>query len=181
MGSSAQRSSPVPRHSIYDAFGGDKNRPGTETHLAVQVQVVRVSLPVATHHASRLVAMRAVGKGALRGCVRRCLRLAPVTLLLLAGALHTWVKKVRARVRPKVRAGLAPNAQGWRFSKMNKGPHVRGCSGHRTKPKAVGRSAQSTLRKGLPGRTKDRTSEAVAGTRRQIRRLEGAVLKVSSC
>jgi predicted RNase H-like nuclease (RuvC/YqgF family) len=32
-------------------------------------------------------------------------------------------------------------------SKMNEGPHVRGCSGHRTKPRALGRSSQSTLRR----------------------------------
>ena len=33
------------------------------------------------------------------------------------------------------------------FSKMNEGPHVRGCSGHRTHPKSLARSAQSTLRR----------------------------------
>ena len=49
---------------------------------------------------------------------------------------------VRARVigRDRARKGLG-------VSKMNEGPHVRGCSGHRTKPKALGRSAQSTLRR----------------------------------
>jgi len=31
---------------------------------------------------------------------------------------------------------------------------LRGCSGHRTKPKAVGRSAQSTLRRKQPYPTK---------------------------
>jgi len=30
-------------------------------------------------------------------------------------------------------------ADGLGFSKMNEGPHVRGCSGHRTKPKALRR------------------------------------------
>jgi len=33
---------------------------------------------------------------------------------------------------------------------MNEGPHVRGCSGHRTMPKALGRSAPSTLRREYP-------------------------------
>jgi hypothetical protein len=33
------------------------------------------------------------------------------------------------------------------FSKMNEGPPKRGCGGHRTKPEALGRSAQSTLRR----------------------------------
>ena len=36
------------------------------------------------------------------------------------------------------------------FAKMDEGPHVRGCSGHRTKPKVLGRSAQSTPRRKSP-------------------------------
>jgi len=38
--------------------------------------------------------------------------------------------------------GLSGHLTGFGFTMMNEGPQARGCSGHRTKPKKLGRSAQ---------------------------------------
>ena len=62
------------------------------------------------------------------------------TACLSLDPLNPVVYANRAAVHLKVRMELG-------VSKMNEGPHVRGCSGHRTKPKALGRSAQNTLRR----------------------------------
>ena len=68
---------------------------------------------------------------------------------------NIWIMKVTERrvwndtpydsPPPNCDTGREKEAVG--FSKVNEGPHVRGCSGHRTTPEALGRSAQSTLRR----------------------------------
>ena len=60
--------------------------------------------------------------------------------------------EVRACNHPNpitISRGVPPPCVGLRFrvSKLNEGPHVRGCSGHRSRLRALVRSAQSTLRR----------------------------------